>query len=67
MLKYFVESMKLNYYDAGSDVFRQGYPGSKFYVVSEGDLAVIVNGENTDVLTKGDIFGELSLISDSCR
>ena len=59
--------MKLYSYHAGSDVFRQGYPGSKFYVASEGDLAVIVNGENTDVLTKGDIFGELSLISDSCR
>ena len=32
-LKYFVESMKLFYYEAGTDVFRQGDPGSKFYII----------------------------------
>ena len=45
-LKYFVESMKLFYYEAGTDVFRQGDPGSKFYIISKGDLAVIINGQH---------------------
>ena len=67
MLKYFVERMKLFSYEAGTDVFRQGYPGSKFYIVSEGTLAVRINGQRCTVLSKGDSFGELALIDDSCR
>ena len=48
MLKYFVESMKLLMYEEGSDVFQQGYPGSKFYIIAEGDLEVIINSRKAN-------------------
>ena len=38
MLKYLVESMKLVTYEEGSDVFKQGHPGSKFYIIADGNL-----------------------------
>ena len=67
MLKYFAESMKLFSYEAGSDVFNQGYPGAKFYIIAEGQLAVIIDSLCANMLSRGDSFGELALINDSCR
>ena len=67
MLKYLVLSMKLFSYEAGSDVFKQGYPASKFYIISVGALAVIINGQHRNLLGKGDSFGEFALINDSVR
>jgi len=43
-------------------ILRQGFSGSNFYVILEGEAAVRINGETRAVLTRGDFFGEVSVL-----
>jgi len=46
----------------GQRVLRQGFTGSGFYVIVDGEVTVRINGEDRSSLGKGDFFGELSLL-----
>jgi CRP-like cAMP-binding protein len=46
----------------GQRVLRQGLSGSNVYVILEGEAAVILNGEEIARLTRGDFFGEVSVL-----
>ena len=46
----------------GECVFEEGSPGDKMYVVVEGKLALSVRGTRVDMLSAGDLFGEMALI-----
>jgi CRP-like cAMP-binding protein len=46
----------------GQRVLRQGFQGSNFYVIIEGEAAVRVNGEELATLGRGDFFGEVSAL-----
>ncbi len=46
----------------GQRILRQGFAGSGFYVILEGDVAVRIDGEERARLSKGDFFGEMSLL-----
>jgi CRP-like cAMP-binding protein len=48
----------------GERILRQGFSGTGFYVVLEGDLVVLINGEERSRLTRGDYFGEISALLD---
>ena len=48
-------------------VTREGGPGSRFYLVAEGMLAVSVHGVDVGVLEPGDGFGEIALLRDGVR
>ncbi len=50
------------WFPEGQKILRQGLTGSGFYVILEGDCAVIVNGERRSTLTRGDFFGEVSVL-----
>ncbi len=57
---------------AGRDVFREGDPGDKFYIVARGTLTVWVNtpGDGQKQIRKmddGDHFGEIALMEDTTR
>jgi CRP-like cAMP-binding protein len=47
----------------GQRVIRQGISGSAFYVVLEGDAAVLVDGTERARLGRGDFFGEISALT----
>jgi ATP-binding cassette subfamily B protein len=57
---------------AGRDVFREGDPGDKFYIVVRGTLSVWINtadGEQKQIRTMedGNHFGEIALMEDVAR
>ena len=62
--------MKL--YAAGENLCRQGESGDSFYVIREGQVAVLVTGANGQSvtaahLTNGAFFGEMSLLTGEPR
>jgi CRP/FNR family cyclic AMP-dependent transcriptional regulator len=46
----------------GEWVIRQGDPQTAFYVIVEGEVAVIIDDENRSTLSKGSFFGEVSVL-----
>jgi CRP-like cAMP-binding protein len=46
----------------GQRVLRQGLSGSNLYVILEGEAAVILSGEEIARLSRGDFFGEVSVL-----
>jgi CRP/FNR family transcriptional regulator, cyclic AMP receptor protein len=58
------EMMEEESFAKGAKVVRTGISGSGFYVITDGEAAVMVNGQ--DLLTHlraGDFFGELSILT----
>lgn len=53
--------------DAGDRVIAQGEPGDRFYVVTDGEFEVQIDGEVVDSCHRGDSFGELALLADTPR
>jgi CRP-like cAMP-binding protein len=51
-------------FPAGQRILRQGFAGSGFYVLLDGEVAVRIDGRDVARLGKGDFFGEISLLLD---
>jgi CRP-like cAMP-binding protein len=49
----------------GQRVIREGMAGSGFYVILEGEAQVVIGGEERARLTRGDFFGEISILTDA--
>jgi hypothetical protein len=53
--------------DAGEEVFRQGDPGDRFYVIEDGEADVIGDGRLIRTMAAGEGFGEMALLHDRPR
>ena len=49
-------------YSAGQRIVRQGFAGAGFCVVIEGEVSVAIDGQERARLSRGDFFGEISLL-----
>jgi CRP-like cAMP-binding protein len=52
------------WFGEGQRILRQGFTGSGFYVILEGDASVRINGQERAKLSRGDFFGEMSILLD---
>jgi CRP/FNR family transcriptional regulator, cyclic AMP receptor protein len=50
------------WFPAGQRVLRQGFTGTGFYVILDGDVAIRIDGEERARLRRGDFFGEVSAL-----
>ena len=50
------------WYAEGERILRQGLTGSGFYVILDGEAAVVIDGTERARLARGDFFGEVSII-----
>lgn len=61
------------HYAAGDFIFRQGDPGTGFFIIEKGEVEVIrceegeTAGRTLKVLGSGDFFGEMALLGDRMR
>lgn len=46
----------------GQRILRQGFTGSNFYVIVDGEAAVSIDGTTRTKLSRGDFFGEVSIL-----
>ena len=46
----------------GQRILRQGFTGSNFYVIVDGEAAVTIAGTTRTKLARGDFFGEVSIL-----
>jgi CRP-like cAMP-binding protein len=49
-------------FPVGHRVLRQGFTGTGFYVILEGEVAIKRDGQQIATLAKGDFFGEMSIL-----
>jgi CRP-like cAMP-binding protein len=49
-------------FSEGERILRQGLSGSGFYVITDGEAAVVVDGTERARLGRGDFFGEVSIL-----
>lgn len=61
------KEMKPERIAAGTDIFNEGDPGDKMYVVKEGDVDLSINGKIVASVGVGGIFGEMALIDNKPR
>lgn len=52
------------WFGEGQRILRQGFGGTGFYVILEGEAAVVIDGEERNKLARGDFFGEISVLLD---
>jgi MFS family permease len=51
----------------GEHVFAQGDIGDRFYVIAEGEVDIVIDGERANLLGPGGSFGEIALLRDVPR
>ena len=59
--------MSLYYAKKGKTIFKQGAPSGMFYVLRQGSVNLILNGEIKQVIKKSGVFGDTSLIYNTDR
>jgi NADH dehydrogenase len=60
-------AIREQHFGAGETVFNQGDVGDYVYLLRRGECEVLREGHLLAVLTAGDTFGEMALLSDSTR
>lgn len=49
-------------FPSGQRILRQGFTGTGFYVILDGEVAIKIDGQEVTRLSKGDFFGEMSIL-----
>ena len=55
-------SLEERYFAQDEKVLREGLSGSSFYIILEGEAALVARGQRLGTLARGDFFGEISVL-----
>lgn len=55
-------TMEERFFAAGERILRQGLSGSGFYLIIEGEATIRIDGRDYATLSRGDFFGEISVL-----
>jgi CRP-like cAMP-binding protein len=55
-------SLEERYFAQDERVLREGLSGSSFYIILEGEAALVARGTRLGTLARGDFFGEISVL-----
>lgn len=66
-LKKIIEEMIYCFSPKGVDIIPQGSMASFFFVLDEGEVSILINGEHKRTLVAGQFFGDLALLYNSRR
>lgn len=50
------------WFSEGQRILRQGFAGNSFYVIIDGDAGLRIDGVERGKLSRGDFFGEISIL-----
>ena len=50
------------FFPQGERILRQGLSGSGFYVIMDGEAAIVVDGQERATIGRGEFFGEVSIL-----
>lgn len=50
------------WFTEGQRILRQGFTGSNFYIILDGEAAVRIDGQTRATLGRGEFFGEVSVL-----
>lgn len=50
------------YFSQSERILRQGFSGSNLYIILSGEAAIKIDGAQRAVLSRGDFFGEISVL-----
>jgi hypothetical protein len=67
MVERLASSLTRMNFQTGTEVFRQGDVGDSFYIISDGQVEIRVDGRIAGRLRAGDYFGEIALLRDVRR
>lgn len=59
-----VHTFDEEWFPQGQRILRQGLSGSGFYLILAGDAAVMIEGKEWSKMSRGDFFGEISVLLD---
>lgn len=59
-----VHTMDEEWFPEGQRILRQGFSGTGFYVILDGEAVVSIDGQDRVRLARGDFFGEISILLD---
>src|SRR5437899_11684159 len=55
-------TLEERYFAQDERVLREGLSGAAFYIILEGEAAVIAGGQRVNTLGRGEFFGEISVL-----
>ena len=66
-IKLFRNDENAQEYETGQVIFNQGDQGDCMYVILNGDVRIETNERLIDIISEGEIFGEMALVDDCPR
>jgi CRP-like cAMP-binding protein len=63
----FKHDKNVHYFSAGETIFQQGNTADLMYIVQEGSVDIVVNGQVLETAGEGSVLGEMAVVDDSPR